>query len=52
MRQRLIPDYRKVPCPYCDGRGFILLPQGNVDEKQPQDVVIECKFCGGIGKSR
>jgi hypothetical protein len=53
--QALHPNYRSRLCRYCGGRGFTLVEQ--VDPKNPDkevwnNVVIECKFCGGEGISK
>ena len=51
-RQALFPDEVLKPCPYCDGRGFLLVETKQIDVPEKElhpDSVIECKFCGGTG---
>lgn len=49
MKQALLQDYRDLSCHYCDGRGFYLLERTESGKEVPENLVIECKFCGGTG---
>ena len=44
--QVLIPEYSDKRCVYCNGAGFILRQDSL---RNWENVVIECKFCGGTG---
>ena len=49
MKQALLQDYRDLRCHYCGGRGFYVLERTENGKEVPENVVIECKFCGGTG---
>ncbi len=51
--QALYPDRKYISCPYCDGRGFVLVEQ--FDNRNPDKQIgplhaEECKFCAGLGQ--
>jgi hypothetical protein len=54
VKQAIWPDYVPTPCPYCSGRGFVVLENSidtrNPEKQKPSSVVFECKFCGGTGR--